>query len=222
MPHTLKHLKWGKDQHMNPPDPEQAAISFVTLLSKAAALVDSRWFLLPVARSGISEAVTTYRERVYCYELYHQIRSLNEATTGPAAAGAPDYVLSGEIDKAGLNTVIDGGRHKPDMVWHIPGRWTHNAVVLEVKAADHLGSEPLRKDLKTLGAFLEARRGYKRGALLVFGDTDSSVLRRRALEAANDVALPERTRQRILLLWHPAARMHIEDLGTLARIAEEE
>jgi hypothetical protein len=28
-----------------------------------------------------------------------------------------------------------GGKHKPDLVWRVPGDSRHNAVVVEVKAA---------------------------------------------------------------------------------------
>ena len=37
--------------------------------------------------------------------------------------------------KAGLNAMTLGGKHKPDLVWHVPGDSRHNAVVVEVKAA---------------------------------------------------------------------------------------
>jgi hypothetical protein len=94
---------------------DHAARGFRDLLCEAAAAVGAQWFLLPIF-SGDSKAPTRrYRERVYCYELYHQIRLLSETPLG-ADAGAPRYLLSGEIDKAGLNAVIDNGRHKPDLV----------------------------------------------------------------------------------------------------------
>ena len=84
-------------------------------------------------------------------------------------AGAPAYVLSGEIDKAGLNAVIAGGTNKPDLVWHVPGTGL-NAVVAEVKTTYRWDSNGVMKDLQTLAAFLAAGdRACKRGVLLMFG-----------------------------------------------------
>ncbi|GAA2375223.1 hypothetical protein [Dactylosporangium salmoneum] len=195
-------------------DREQAAAEFLNLLDKAARRVDDPWFLLPVAAEDTKAPVRRYRERVYCYELYHQIRVLATGK-GSVAADTQTYVLSGEIDKAGLNAVIDGGLHKPDLVWHVPGVSEHNAVVVEVKAADNLQAEPLRKDLRTLRAFLDAERGYAHAAFLVYGWATEEALRQRLLRAADQLGLPDDVRRRTHLLWHPRARGHIRDLGSL-------
>ncbi len=200
---------------MDPSTPEPVA-AFLRLLDEAARRVPERWFLLPVAVHNTTGPVTRYRERVYCYELYHQIRVLSEGPWG-AAAGAPAYVLSGEIDKAGLNAVIDGGQHKPDLVWHKPGDWRHNAVVVEVKAAAPLRPAPLRKDIDTLSVFLQAERGYECGALLIYGETERDALRGRVLRAADRVGLSDAVRRRTQLLWHSKAGDRIKNLGTLTR-----
>ncbi|MFD6568712.1 hypothetical protein [Micromonospora profundi] len=201
---------------MVPIDRKRAAAEFLKLLVGAGRLVADRWFLLQTASGRGNEPVVRYRERVYCYELYHQLRTLSDNPHG-RDAGAPAYTLSGEIDKAQLNAVIDGGRHKPDLVWHVPGQWQHNAVVIEVKAADHLKLDPLRKDLQTLSAFLRAERGYERAALLIYGGAEGEFLRRRVLQAAADVGFPSDLAQRAHLLWHPRPRQAMQDLGPLVQ-----
>ena len=45
-------------------------------LTAATAAVGSEYFLLPVARADGGEPLLLYRERVYSYELYHQLRHL--------------------------------------------------------------------------------------------------------------------------------------------------
>ena len=62
---------------------------FIEHLCDATARIPWQYFQLPVF--GKEEPI--YRQRVYCYELYHQLRMLLDEDA--AIAG---YVLSGEID----------------------------------------------------------------------------------------------------------------------------
>lgn len=104
-----------------------------------------------------------YRERVYCYELYHQLRcsSLNSG-----------YVLDGELDKSG-HPLIEGD-YKPDFVVHVPGGMKDNLIVIEVKPEDanHSG---FKKDLYKLKEFIE-KYCYHRGILLIYSNNDISQL----------------------------------------------
>ena len=86
-----------------------------------------------------------YRERVYAYELYHQLR-----VRWPAWP----YLLGGEIDKEGHPLIRGGLLHgvKPDMVVHIPGGMDNNLAVLEVKPATARTARAVQ-DLKKLTAF---------------------------------------------------------------------
>lgn len=62
---------------------------FLNCLYKACKKIESSYIRLDVASS--EEQI--YRERVYCYELYHQLRCI-------LGKNFP-YKLNGEIDKAG-------------------------------------------------------------------------------------------------------------------------
>src|SRR5882724_4375101 len=96
-------------------------------LVKASCLVDDVYMRLPVAGTD-----PQYRERVYCYELYHQWRC-QWATRFP-------YTLSGETDKR--KHVHVRGKHlddiKPDFLVHEPGNMDpgSNLLAVEVKAAN--------------------------------------------------------------------------------------
>jgi hypothetical protein len=57
------------------------------IIANATAKVTNSYFLLPVAGAG-----EVYRERVYAYELYHQMRVI---------WSSEQFVLNGEINKQG-------------------------------------------------------------------------------------------------------------------------
>lgn len=75
---------------MVPFDRKQAAPVFLKLLGDAGQLLAERWFLLQVAAGEGMDPVTRYRERVYCYELYHQVRVLSEGPVGRAAGACSE------------------------------------------------------------------------------------------------------------------------------------
>jgi hypothetical protein len=103
----------------------------------ASSQIGPEYFQLPVA--GAEEPA--YRERVYCYELYHRWRC-------HWFEGFP-FSLNGEVDKSG-HRLIRGGL-KPDFLVHIPG-WMINLLVMEVKPAN-ADRDDMVVDLKKLTKF---------------------------------------------------------------------
>lgn len=92
------------------------------ILQGATAAIGAEYFLLPIHGAG-----PVYRERVYCYELYHQMR----------LRWPPDsvYRLNGEVDKIGHPYFQDGGEPKPDLLVHEPGHG-NNYAIIEVKSCE--------------------------------------------------------------------------------------
>ncbi len=90
---------------------------------EATSQVARLYFQLPVA-----DADAVYRERVYCYELYHQLRRKWENWK---------YSLTGEVDKYGHPLFRDDkyAQAKPDFLVHVPGSMEDNLVVIEVKSS---------------------------------------------------------------------------------------
>lgn len=126
-------------------------------LAEACARVAAEYFQLPVA-----DADSVYRERVYCYELYHQLRS---------QWGDFPFSLSGEVDKA-RHPYFRGGpyaRSKPDLLVHQPGNMDGNLACVEVKPSTGDVGE-FRSDLKKLTWFCR-NAAYHRGIFLVYGAT---------------------------------------------------
>jgi hypothetical protein len=138
------------------------ADTFRALLSGAAARIEEPYFPLPVATRKTDKRLLQYRERVYAYELYHQLRCHWPIWR---------YSLAGEVDKRG-HPLVRGpqlDRAKPDLLVHVPGQMNENLAVVEIKVASAATRE-LAKDVDKLRAFRTDAR-YGLGILLVFGET---------------------------------------------------
>jgi len=102
-----------------------------------------------------------FRERIYCYELYHQLRSVLQNFP---------YTLQGEMDKIGHPIIHRKiGAVKPDFILHKPGTMENNFVVMEVKPLNNANKSQLKKDLDTLTRFLDL--GYYRAIHLIYGSS---------------------------------------------------
>ncbi|MBC7815914.1 MAG: hypothetical protein IAG10_03335 [Planctomycetaceae bacterium] len=148
-------------------------MSVVEAIIEATKEVRGPYFKLPVA--GLDDPLL--RERVYCYELYHQLRRRDQH---------PKVVLTAEPDKQGNPSFANGPKPKPDLVFHSPGTHKKNAAVVEVECRPQL--RHLRKDMKTLKLMQE--KGYTTLVLLLFGvvTVPWKRIRRAATEAGLDVA----------------------------------
>jgi hypothetical protein len=135
---------------------------FEGFLEQAAAQIAPEYFLLP-----IHNADPRHRERVYCYELYHQLRKQWQ----------PDcpWRLNGEVDKGG-HPYFPGTRRapKPDFLVHIPGTG-NNYAVIEVKSPAVDGRH-IRIDIRKLVRFRGL--GYQRALYLLYGMTAAEALHR--------------------------------------------
>lgn len=111
-----------------------------TWLLEASKEITEPYFQIPVAGGN-----NAYRERVYCYELYHQWRVKwdNRFT----------FLLCGELDKRG-HTLVKG-KHLdntiPDFLVHTPGEM-NNLLVMEVKFVTG-NKKKMAKDLVKLTAY---------------------------------------------------------------------
>ncbi|MEV0133645.1 hypothetical protein AB0H83_34935 [Dactylosporangium sp. NPDC050688] len=196
------------------------AEQFPTLLRRAAALVEPPWFRMSIAPIGEDPSQLAYRERVYCYELYHQIRMLSTGEVG-RRAGAPRLLLSGELDKYGINSVVPDGRQKPDLVWHEPGESRNNAVIVEVKTVQGLDSPTgMEASLTTLRDFLQAAPHvrYHSGILLVFGNGTKGTVRFGVRKNVKELEWEADAQRRVRVVWHADAGFEPVDLGSLASI----
>ena len=104
---------------------------------------------------------SVYRERVYCYELYHQMRCIwpNDS----------EYCLNGELDKVAhpILKELKADHVKPDLLIHKPGCMESNFGIIEVKTKIAPNSG-IKKDLETLSLFIN-KVCYKRAIYLFYG-----------------------------------------------------
>lgn len=126
------------------------------ILEHATANVTKEYFMLKIDGSS-----PIYRERVYCYELYHQMRVLWPEDT--------EFYLNAEVDKAAHPILGElGADHvKPDFLVHGPGYMTKNDTIIEVKSKK-LRKDGIKKDLESMSLFRN-NVNYKRAIYLIYG-----------------------------------------------------
>lgn len=173
----LGDIDLGKD------DKEQNFQQFMRCLMKAIESIDVHYFQLPIA--GTDKPI--YRERVYCYELYHQLRCVLGDNFHF------HYELHGEVDKAG-HPIIRNAK-KPDFIVHKPGNMS-NLVVIELKPVTVGKRVPkLKDDFNTLKWFIN-KANYYRGIMLIYGNVNGNLPLniQQEIKDVND--------GRIIIIWH--------------------
>jgi len=145
---------------------------FTEILQRATAAIAPQYFRLPV-----HGADPIYRERVYCYELYHQMRAL--------WPGDCPWFLNGEVDKQQHPYFQDGRYPKPDFVVHVPGTGDNYAAI-EVKPMFPTAGK-IRKDVETLLRFRDV--GYGRALYLIYGSDPEAARKRVARTVGNEEQL---------------------------------
>ncbi|MBM7565260.1 hypothetical protein [Paenibacillus sacheonensis] len=111
---------------------------------------------------GYHQVITTYssnviRERVFCYELYHQIRLI--------MGDGPELSLCGEIDKSGHRDFRRADQKNPDFILHNAGSHSNNELVIEVKGV--LDKKQTKKDFQTINTFIRDYN-YRNGIFILF------------------------------------------------------
>lgn len=131
------------------------------IILKAAGQVTQNYFKLTTTYepSGI------VRERVFCYELYHQLRCV--------LGDSHKLTLNGEIDKRGHQDFKEEDRKNPDFVFHIPGQHKGNTIIFEVKG--NLDFDGIIKDFETMTTFVSSYQ-YQAGVFLLYNYTLKDLL----------------------------------------------
>lgn len=126
-------------------------MDLIEAIKAATSKVTHEYFNFMVA----SKNTPIKRERVYCYELYHQLR-----------CAWPDahHIFNAEPDKRGDLTYL-GRRPNPDLIFHQPGNHNFNHTVIEVECRPT--RQHMQKDLMTFSIL--KGKGYQHFVLLLFG-----------------------------------------------------
>jgi hypothetical protein len=136
------------------------------ILRRATRAIEPGYF-----RLNIDGGDPIYRERVYCYELYHQMRC--------RWPGDTEFYLNGEIDKAAhpILQQLGAAHAKPDLLVHRPGYMVGNHAIIEVKHSN-ASNDGIRSDLTKLSLFVRNVR-YQRAIYLIYGEgADARIVER--------------------------------------------
>jgi hypothetical protein len=138
--------------------PHNALKRITDVFLRATEKIDELYFRLPVEGKEDLE----YRERVYCYELYHWMRCFWPDDM--------DYKITGELDKRAHPILTDPSLadSKPDFTIHKPGK-RENLLVMEVKRPDPC-KDQIEADLRKLTAFRGIAE-YTAAYYLIYGDS---------------------------------------------------
>ena len=129
---------------------------YIKLLTKAVACVDNEYIDIYTKRDEV-EFIKHY-ERIFCYELYHQIRRLQKKLN------LNDYVIWGEPLKSYFKYIKDG--KMPDFLFHKP-RTYDNLIIAEVKMENSLDSG-VDDDFEKIENYLK-NNNYKIGVFICIG-----------------------------------------------------
>lgn len=146
------------------------------ILLEATCAVESSYFQL-----SIDSGIPQYRERVYCYELYHQMR-IRWPEDSP-------FYLNGEVDKTShpILSGLGANKLKPDLLVHQPGDMAGNYAIIEVKRQE-TRNPGIKKDLRTLSLFTQ-QVGYQKAIYLIYGhNADSLITRVRRIHRQENLA----------------------------------
>ena len=133
------------------------------IIEEATARVGEEYF-----RLKIDGGDSIYRERVYCYELYHQMRCWWPTNT--------PFLVQGEVDKSRHPMFPPELWKIPDFLIHTPGEMKGNYTIIEVKHSK-AKNENIKDDLEKLSLF-QSQVGYQRAIYLVYGDEAADCAKR--------------------------------------------
>lgn len=131
---------------------------FINLIGDALSLIKQEYYMVTTTYRPLG----IVRERVFCYELYHRMRCLQEKRK------LDEIHIHGEIDKSGHDLFRDAPQN-PDFIFHVPGTMKKNWIVVEVKGnITGQYKEAVFKDIQTLSKFTNSCHNYRLGILLLY------------------------------------------------------
>lgn len=164
----------------------------VELISSSIVSIKDEYINFQVA--GSEERIE--RERVYCYEFYHQIRHIVHEIS---------YRVNSEPNKINHPYIEDHcGAIDPDFIFHRPGEMNpdSNLAVIEIKKTSGDLTNGILKDIGTINCMTTIPNGYHGGIIIVFGEI--SDVRQRNLLGRIRNSIDENTKRLTVLLHQQA------------------
>lgn len=139
---------------------DKKTMSFLEQIQKAVKKVPNKFWKVKRA----SSVKSVYRERVFCYELYHILRQMQDNKEFKYKFRD----INAEIDKSG-DTAFKT-HYNPDFIFHTQGKDKQNFCAVELKVSLYGNSvQGVKKDFSTL-ADLIANHNYKIGVFILINN----------------------------------------------------
>lgn len=128
-------------------------------------------------RKSLEKYLDRYGERVFCYELYHQVRVLidNYYAKQQGQLAGPKVTFQGELRKNQIESVIQYFANKnisplkkeyiPDFLLHSIGNFDGQELIVEVKTNPLLTKKDIKSDLAKIQEFI-SKYGYRKGVFI--------------------------------------------------------
>ena len=130
-----------------------------------------------IDRFVIEDNLVKTGERIFCYELYHQLR----LRMSPMADLFNRVYLQGELRKSQIMPLLDrmdleplSGNYIPDFLLHTPGSADDHPYVIEVKTDRFLSYPQVTADIKKIVEFLTLYH-YQRGIFLSINTSNAFI-----------------------------------------------
>ena len=135
----------------------------------------------------LREYLDRYGERVFCYELYHQIKNLmrEQYAEFEEQIGVEEAVIfQAEVKKNQINDIIEyfpevreplDKAYIPDFLLHSPGNYRHQEIIIEVKSNPRVSKVEIKEDLLKIHQFIN-KYGYRIGIFLTINLEPESIL----------------------------------------------
>lgn len=161
---------------------------FLTSLNAAMRKIENKYFKVPY----YNKHYPVFRERVYCYELYHQLRcELPESFP---------FTIHGELDKAGNISIHELLRKKkPDFVVHKPGS-NYNLIVMEVKSINSKPNEIVDDCYKLIS--FKNHANYTQPIMIIFGEKETGKDEKLIHNVKSRLRNNGICENNFLLIWH--------------------
>jgi len=162
-----------------------------------------------------------YGERVFCYELYHQVRVLMEQHYRKNSISEDDDVLfQAELKKDQLQDVSQcfsdqvnplKKAYIPDFLLHAPGSFQHQELIIEVKSNPVISSSDIKDDLLKLHEFIVSYQ-HRMGLFLTVNTHPRRIIHLiKELIESNPIEEILPYREKILILCKPGQNEPLQE-----------
>jgi hypothetical protein len=144
-------------------------------------------------RTILQEYLERYGERVFCYELYHQVRTLMDEHAQNHPHTFRNIKLQSELKKDYIGQIVADyfgvqaldSEYIPDFLLHSPGNFDNQHLIIEVKSNPKLAFSGMTDDLLKIQQFIN-RYQYEKGVFLTINTNPKRISSTLVLDTTKD------------------------------------